>query len=40
MALQPNFPDSPHAIREPGIRGFPAGEALWECDRGWRCFCG
>ncbi len=34
MALQPNSPDSPHAIPEADIRGFPADEALWECDRG------
>jgi len=36
MALQPNFPDSPHAIPEPDIRGFTADEALWECDKGRR----
>jgi type III restriction enzyme len=30
MALHPNFPDSPHAILDPGIRWFPADEALRE----------
>jgi len=28
MALHPNFPTDPHAILEPGIRWFPADEAL------------
>jgi len=30
MALHPDFPDSPHAIIDPGIRWFPADEALRE----------
>ncbi len=30
MALHKNFPDSPHAILAPGIRWFPADEALRE----------
>jgi len=30
MALHPSFPSSPHAILEPGIRWFPADEALRE----------
>ncbi len=30
MALHPDFPASPHAILEPGIRWFPADEALRE----------
>jgi len=30
MALHKNFPDSPHAILDPGIRWFPADEALRE----------
>ncbi|MGA2619184.1 MAG: DEAD/DEAH box helicase family protein [Thermoguttaceae bacterium] len=30
MALHPDFPDSPHAILDPGIRWFPADEALRE----------
>jgi type III restriction enzyme len=30
MALHPNFPDSPHVILDPGIRWFPADEALRE----------
>jgi len=30
MALHPNFPQSPHAILDPGIRWFPADEALRE----------
>jgi type III restriction enzyme len=28
MALHPDFPNSPHAILDPGIRWFPADEAL------------
>lgn len=28
MALHPNFPSDPHAILDPGIRWFPADEAL------------
>jgi len=30
MALHPDFPNSPHAILDPGIRWFPADEALRE----------
>ena len=30
MALHPTFPNSPHAILDPGIRWFPADEALRE----------
>jgi len=30
MALHPSFPNSPHAILDPGIRWFPADEALRE----------
>ena len=30
MALHPDFPDSPHAILAPGLRWFPADEALRE----------
>jgi type III restriction enzyme len=30
MALHPDFPGSPHAILDPGIRWFPADEALRE----------
>ncbi len=30
MALHKNFPDSPHAILDPDIRWFPAGESLRE----------
>ena len=30
MALHKDFPDSPHAILDPGIRWFPADEALRE----------
>ncbi len=30
MALHPNFPESPYAILDPGIRWFPADEALRE----------
>lgn len=30
MALHPDFPSSPYAILNPGIRWFPAGEALRE----------
>jgi len=30
MALHPDFPDSPHAILAPGVRWFPADEALRE----------
>ncbi|NLF09080.1 MAG: DEAD/DEAH box helicase family protein [Pirellulaceae bacterium] len=30
MALHPDFPSSPHAILDPGIRWFPADEALRE----------
>jgi len=30
MALHPDFPDSPHAILTPGVRWFPADEALRE----------
>jgi type III restriction enzyme len=30
MAPHPNFPDDPHAILDPGIRWFPADEALRE----------
>ena len=30
MALHPDFPKSPHAILDPGIRWFPADEALRE----------
>ena len=30
MALHPDFPDSPHAILNPEIRWFPAGETLRE----------
>lgn len=30
MALHPNFPDDPHVILDPGIRWFPADEALRE----------
>lgn len=30
MALHPDFPDSPHAILDPGVRWFPADEALRE----------
>ena len=30
MALHPDFPASPHAILDPSIRWFPAGEALRE----------
>jgi hypothetical protein len=28
MALHPDFPDDPYAIREPAIRWFPADEPL------------
>jgi len=28
MALHPDFPNSPHAILDPGIRWFPADETL------------
>ena len=28
MALHPNFPESPYAILEPGVRWFPADETL------------
>ena len=28
MALHPNFPQSPHAIIDPSVRWFPAGDAL------------
>jgi type III restriction enzyme len=28
MALHKDFPQSPHAILDPGIRWFPADEAL------------
>ena len=30
MALHKDFPQSPHAILNPGIRWFPANEALRE----------
>jgi len=30
MALHKDFPQSPHAILDPGIRWFPADEALRE----------
>jgi type III restriction enzyme len=30
MALRPDFPKSPHALLDPGIRWFPADEALRE----------
>ena len=30
MALHKDFPGSPHAIPDPGIRWFPADEALRE----------
>ena len=30
MALHKDFPQSPHAILDPGIRWFPADEALQE----------
>ena len=30
MALNKDFPQSPHAILDPGIRWFPADEALRE----------
>ena len=30
MAMHPDFPNSPHAILDPGIRWFPADEALRE----------
>ena len=30
MALHPDFPKSPHAILDPGIRWFPADEAMRE----------
>lgn len=30
MALHPDFPDDPHAILDPAIRWFPAGETLRE----------
>ena len=30
MALHPDFPSSPHAILDPGVRWFPADEALRE----------
>ncbi len=30
MALRPSFPEDPHAILDPGIRWFPADEALRE----------
>ncbi len=30
MAVHPNFPESPHAILDPGVRWFPADEALRE----------
>jgi len=30
MALHPDFPDSPHAVLDPGLRWFPADESLRE----------
>src|SRR5580700_681718 len=30
MALHPDFPKSPHAILDPGMRWFPADEAMRE----------
>jgi len=43
MALHKDFPQSPHAILDPGIRWFPADEMLREstwinsCRRWCRC---
>jgi type III restriction enzyme len=28
MALHPEFPDSPHAILDPGLRWFPGDDAI------------